>query len=102
MSAGPWIAIGVGAAAIAGAVVTGVLAGKADDDFTKKCPTLEHCNPALRSSGDKVAHLATATNILVASGAAFIVGGITWRLLLPPLPARGHPRSALLEARVHF
>jgi hypothetical protein len=102
VSAGPWVTIGVGAGLLAAAVVTGVLAKEADSDFAQKCPTLDRCEPQLQRLGDKVSHLATATNILLASGAAFVVGGVTWRLVLPAHPTRDGQRSALLAASAHF
>lgn len=102
LSAGPWVMIGVGGALLIGSVVTAVLASKADDDFTKQCPTLERCDPKLRPTADKAERLATITNVLLFSGAALAVGGVSWELLLPSPAARKKPRTALLSATLHF
>jgi hypothetical protein len=102
VNTGPWVTIGAGAGLLVAAVVTGVLAKEADSDFTQKCPSLNHCDQQLQGLGNKVSHLATATNILLASGAALVVGGVTWRLALPALSARDGQRSLLLAASAHF
>jgi hypothetical protein len=102
LSAGPWVLMGVGGALLISSAVTGVLASKADRDFTKKCPTLEHCDPKLRATADKAEHLGAITNVLVISGAALAVGGVSWQLLLPSPVAQGKPRTAMLYATLHF
>jgi hypothetical protein len=87
VSVGPWLAIGLGGALLALAAVTGVLAEHADEGFTRSCPTHKDCDPSLKPMRDKVVALGTATNILLASGGAFALGGVTLRLLISASPA---------------
>jgi hypothetical protein len=102
VTAGHWVAIGVGAALVASAIVTGVLAKNADEDFTRQCPTLNNCDPHLKGLRDKASHLGTATGVLLASGAVFVVGGVSLHLLVRPRPTPEAGRSLLLGGSMRF
>ncbi len=76
-----WFVAGGGAALLAGALVTGLLAMNEDADFSERCPTGRGCDPALRSVAERAEGLALATDILLVAGAATLGTGITLLLL---------------------
>jgi hypothetical protein len=79
---GPWLTIGIGGALLASAVAVGAVAKHADAEFSQQCPTHHDCDPSLRSERDRIAGLGTASDVLFASGAVVVAGGIGWELLL--------------------
>jgi hypothetical protein len=81
---GPWIVIGVGAALLVSAGITGIMAEHADANFTHQCPSHHDCDPQLKSQRDQVAALGHATDVLLAAGVAITVGGVALRLTIDP------------------
>jgi hypothetical protein len=98
----PWIAVGLGGALLAAGAITGVMALKADDELAQKCPATKNCDPSLRSDQDRALALGRATDVLLVSGGAFLVGGVAWRLLVPVPAANGNARAFFLGASGHF
>jgi hypothetical protein len=81
---GPWIVIGVGAALLVSAGITGIMAEHADANFTHQCPSHHDCDPQLKSLQNQVAALGLASDVLLAAGAAITVGGVALRLTIDP------------------
>jgi len=100
---GPWLTVGVGAALLAGAVVTGIMAKAADDEFRKSCPELHDCDPALRSKSDKALLFARVTDGLLVTGSVAVIGGLIWRVSTTTSAASPtRPRAALITAGGRF
>ncbi|HVW28656.1 MAG TPA: hypothetical protein VHC69_24995 [Polyangiaceae bacterium] len=96
----PWIVMGTGGALLVTAVVTGLLAKDADDDFQKGCPTNKDCSPSLVGLRDRVVTLGRTTDILLVSGGVLAAGGLTWRLLLPsPKATADHAAFVTVNGR---
>ncbi|MFW5920275.1 MAG: tetratricopeptide repeat protein [Polyangiales bacterium] len=85
-SALPWTVAGVGGALLVGGVVTGVLALKKESDLESRCERVAEdtyaCEPGFEDDKSKGAALATATDVLVASGLAFVGAGVALFFLL--------------------
>jgi tetratricopeptide (TPR) repeat protein len=79
---GPWFTIGIGGALLASALAVGALAKHADADFSEQCPTHHDCDPSLKPKRDRIARLGTVSDVLLASGAVVVAGGIGWELLV--------------------
>jgi hypothetical protein len=99
------ILIGVGGAALVGALVTGLLALDADDQFTSKCGGVTDCDEALKPLQERTERLALATDVLLASGAALAGVGLTLFLLQEPAADRSSRGAELavrgIGARLH-
>jgi hypothetical protein len=80
---GPWLTIGAGTALVVSGLIVGVAAIQADDDFVEQCPTLTDCDRRLIGLRDKAARLGRISDVLLVSGGAVVIGGITWRVLTP-------------------
>jgi hypothetical protein len=92
-SSAPWFIVGAGGALLGAAVVTGVMAKNADDDFVEKCPELEDCNPKLEPLQTRARTLAVATDVLLVSGGVAVLSGLaSW--YFTPEPPRGKLRAA--------
>ena len=78
----PWLLIAAGGALLAGAAVTGLIAEHQDANFSHRCPSHTDCDPSLRALRDRVATLGVTTDVLLGTGAVFITGGVTYRLLI--------------------
>jgi hypothetical protein len=76
-----WFVIGGGALALAGALVTGLLANSADDAFTHECPDARGCDPAVKPLAQRAQRLALATDILLATGVVACGTGVTLLLV---------------------
>ena len=74
----PWVTTGVGALAIGGGVVTGLMAGSLHGKLEDKRAASELIAPVDIDTGKT---LVLTTNVLLATGTACIVGGLTWWLL---------------------
>lgn len=79
---GPWLTIGIGGALLASAVAVGAVAKHADNNFSEQCPTHHDCDPSLKPKRDRIAQLGTVSDVLLASGAVVVAGGIGWELVL--------------------
>jgi hypothetical protein len=76
-------AIGTMAAGTAlglGAVVTGILAKRAESDLHAACPERTSCDPALESTLVRARRLGVTTDVLWMTGVAAAVGGAVWFL----------------------
>jgi len=73
--------MGAGAAVLIGALVTGLLAHASDQDFLKRCPGAQHCDPALKPLQARTQRLALATDVLLIAGAGALGTGVTLFLL---------------------
>jgi hypothetical protein len=87
---GPWLTIGIGGALLVSAVTVGAVAKHADDEFSKQCPTHNDCDPSLKPKRDRVARLGTVSDVLLASGAVVVAGGLGWALLQPTAEVGPH------------
>jgi hypothetical protein len=99
-----WFVIGGGALVLVGALVTGLLANAADDDFTEQCPGARDCDPSLMGLGERTERLALATDILLVTGAAAVGTGVTMLWLVDdggdgPTPAARRPSGVVLTLR---
>jgi len=83
LTATPWIIAGTGGALLVAGVVTGIVAKNADDEFQRKCPTDRNCDPSLASTKDRASSFARATDVLLISGGALAVGGLTFHFVAP-------------------
>lgn len=97
-----WALVTTGAAVLVGALVTGVLAKDADDEFVAECAGTTDCDPALRAKQDEAARLALASDILLATGSAAVLGGIGVALLHDESGVRERPAGALLRVRLRL
>jgi hypothetical protein len=82
-SVGPWVLVGLGGALLVGGAVTGLLASRADGEFSNACPSLQNCDLSLRDTRDRALSLGRAADILFASGGTVLAGGIAWRIFAP-------------------
>lgn len=100
---GPWASLGVGGALLVAGSITGILALRADDRFAEGCPELTDCDRRLLKDSDHVTRLGRITDVLLISGATFVVGGVTWRVVAPPpaerLRARQQPAMVTMTVR---
>jgi hypothetical protein len=94
---GPWAAIGTGGALLIVGSVTGILALRADQRYVDGCPSLR-CKPepSLVEAHDDAIRYGHITNVLLASGAAFVAGGVVWRVVLPRPDARSPTQASPL------
>jgi hypothetical protein len=74
------VLLSAGGAALVGALVTGLLANSADNEFTDKCGGVTNCSPSLRPLQQRTEDLALATDVLLGAGVA--LGGVGLTLLL--------------------
>jgi hypothetical protein len=70
-----WAMVGVGAAVLAGAGVTGILTIQLDDDLSAKCDAAHKCAPDLQGDVDRLDTLALTTDVLLGVGAAAVITG---------------------------
>jgi hypothetical protein len=70
-----WITVGVGAAILAGAGVTGILAMNLDSDLSAKCGTSHKCAGNLQGDIDRLDTLTLTTDVLLGVGAAAVITG---------------------------
>jgi hypothetical protein len=100
---GPWASIGVGGALLVAGAVTGLAALRADRRFVDGCPTLTECDPALEGFKNDAERYGRITNVLLISGATFVVGGVVWRIVVPTGAqhngARREPLMVTMTAR---
>ena len=100
---GPWVALGSGGALLGASLATFLVAKHADDDFSRLCPTHRLCDPALEPKRDRIAHLGTVSDVLLATGAAFAASGLAWELWLrASAPSDSRRASFMLAARGRF
>jgi hypothetical protein len=92
-SIAPWFVVGAGGALLGTAVVTGIMAKNADDDFVDGCPELENCSRELEPLQARAQTLATVTNVLLVSGGIAAVSGLAWWYFAPKTP-QGTLRAA--------
>jgi tetratricopeptide (TPR) repeat protein len=78
--AGPIGIMAAGAALGLGAVVTGILAKRAESDLHAACPARTSCDPALESTLVRARRLGVTTDVLWMTGVAAAVGGAVWFL----------------------
>lgn len=78
---GPIATMGGGGTLLLGALVTGILAKKAESDLDAACPGRVGCDPADESIRDRMKRLGVATDVLWITGAAAAAGGLVWFLL---------------------
>jgi hypothetical protein len=90
---GPWVSVGVGGALLVAAGVTGLAAFRADQRFKDGCPDLEDCDPSLSRHQDDAERLGRVTDVLLAAGTTFVVGGLVWRVATPSPSQRHHARG---------
>jgi hypothetical protein len=95
--AGPWIVIGLGAALLVGAGVTGIMAANDDATFKQRCPSRSACDPQLKALRGQVVGLGRASDVLLASGVALTVGGVALRLIVDA-SSRDEQRGVALRA----
>jgi hypothetical protein len=95
--AGPWIVIGLGAALLVGAGVTGIMAARDDAAFKHLCPSHSACDPQLKGLRGQVTGLGMASDVLLVSGAAITVGGVALRLMVDARSPDEH-RSVAVRA----
>jgi hypothetical protein len=76
-----WYLMSGGAVLLVGALVAGLLANAADEDFVEQCPDARDCDPRLKSIGERAERFAIATDILLATSAAAVGTGVTVLLL---------------------
>jgi hypothetical protein len=79
----PWVTVGAGTLLLAGGVVAGVRAKRADDDFVEACPSLRNCDPDLEETQADAQRYARISGVLIGAGGAMVTGGIVWHLLTP-------------------
>ena len=71
-----FVTAGVGAAALIGGVITGVLARSAESDATGACNADKVCPTSAESDFDSASSLATVTNVLLVSGGVLASAGV--------------------------
>jgi hypothetical protein len=76
-----WWVMGAGGAVLIGALVTGLIAHAADQDFIRQCPGAKQCDPALKPLQSRAQRLALATDLLLIAGTAAVGTGVTLWLL---------------------
>lgn len=76
-----WVLLGMGGALLAGSLTTGLLALKDKAELDDACETMSTCPESLRGTRDGARRLSIATDILWATGAALVLGGVLWRVL---------------------
>ena len=74
------VLLSAGGAALVAALVTGLLANDADNEFTRKCGGVTNCSPSLKPLQQRTEDLALATDVLLGAGIA--LGGVGLTLLL--------------------
>ncbi len=92
-SIAPWFIVGGGGALLGAAVVTGVMAKNADDEFVERCPRLEACSRELEPLQTRARTLAVATDVLLVSGGLAVLSGLAWWHFAPE-PRQGKLRAA--------
>ena len=86
-----FVSAGVGVAALAGGVVTGLIAKGNETDAREFCQG-DVCEEQARDKFDSAQSMATLTNILLVSGAVFTATGVT--LILVGGPSQESPKPA--------
>jgi hypothetical protein len=100
---GPWASLAVGGALFVAGGVTGIFARRADDRLSDGCPEHTRCDPSLRKDYDEAIRLGRVTDVLLVSGAAFIAGGVTWRVVAPPVERRSASlRPSMVTVTVRY
>ncbi len=72
---GGWVAVGSGAAILAGGVITGALALGKNNELADACPDKDQCDAQHKGLADEADALAVATDILLPLGGAVAIGG---------------------------
>lgn len=73
----PWVLVGVGAGALAGSLVTGLLATSVHDELASSCgPTRAMCPDGVEDRAAQGQSLALATDVLWPVGSALVITGI--------------------------
>jgi tetratricopeptide (TPR) repeat protein len=78
---GPIALFGAGGALGVGAIITGVMAKKAESDVDEACPTRTECDAELQGKVNRVKRLGPVTDVLWVTGAVAVVGGLVWSLM---------------------
>lgn len=78
-----WILVGVGAAAVAGGIVTGILALGEQAALADLCDDARLCDPGFEGTRDSAALLAGLTDGLLIGGAVIAVTGVILALVVP-------------------
>lgn len=96
---GPWVAIGAGAAALAGGGVAGAEVARANNDLedwrqengdnTEECETEPECDIIERGQNAQTAH-----GILLGVGGASVVGGVVWLVVRDLGPNQSRDETA--------
>lgn len=89
-SVGPWILVGLGGAALAGAGVFWMLHDDAIAERDRACSPAG-CRPSAIASNDRAQSLTLATNVSLALGGSALVGGLVWWVVAR---ARSSPATA--------
>ena len=89
---GPWVAIGVGGAALLGGIVAGILAQGTNDDFQSAADIDDK-----RRLEDDGKSQALASDILTFGGGALIVSGVIWYVLASDGEPAAAPATTTLE-----
>ena len=76
-----FVVAGVGAAALVGGVITGLMASSADSRATDACNSDKVCPTSAEEDFDSASSLATVTNVLLIGGGVLAAGGITMIVL---------------------
>ena len=76
-----WVATGAGALLLSAALVTGLMAADADDDFVARCGGTRDCDPGLKPVQQRARNLALASDVLLALGVVSTGTGATLWLL---------------------
>jgi hypothetical protein len=79
---GPIVLVALGGASLAGAAITGALAGSLDRRIRERC-TGTVCPADLGDDQSRMLGLATASDVLLVAGAGLAGAGVTWWLLAP-------------------
>lgn len=85
-----FVTLSVGAAALAGGVITGLIATSKFDQLDKDCPDRRNCGvPDLAQRRNSVETLQTSTNIMLIGGGVLAAAGLTMVLLAPAAKGPG-------------
>ena len=95
--------MGVGGALLIVGGITGLAARRADRRFIDGCPEVDACDPSLGKHQDDAKRLGWITNVLWVSGAAFVVGGVVWKVTAPsPVSNAGQARSLMVTMTARY